>query len=126
MGEPRPHAGRSRGQACRLAALSQPDTRDWTAHARLRAQQRAVHRGRTGVAAQMLVQRTECRDRSAQMMAHDRHHLESLDVVRGISVAAMILVNNPGDWNSVFPSLLHADWNGWTFADVVFPFFVFV
>jgi len=59
-------------------------------------------------------------------MMSDRHHLESLDVVRGMSVAAMILVNNPGDWNSVFPALMHADWNGWTFADVVFPFFVFV
>ena len=59
-------------------------------------------------------------------MTHDRHHLESLDVVRGISVAAMILVNNPGDWNSVFSPLLHSDWNGWTFADVVFPFFVFI
>ncbi len=56
----------------------------------------------------------------------DRHRLESLDVFRGLSVAAMILVNNPGDWNSVFPALVHADWNGWTFADVVFPFFVFI
>jgi len=59
-------------------------------------------------------------------MTRDAHHLESLDVVRGMSVAAMILVNNPGDWNSVFPPLLHADWNGWTLADVVFPFFVFI
>jgi predicted acyltransferase len=49
-------------------------------------------------------------------MTSDRHHLESLDVVRGMTIAAMILVNNPGDWNSVFPPLLHADWNGWTFA----------
>jgi predicted acyltransferase len=59
-------------------------------------------------------------------MSSDREHLASLDVVRGLSVAAMILVNNPGDWNTVFPALMHADWNGWTFADVVFPFFVFV
>jgi predicted acyltransferase len=59
-------------------------------------------------------------------MTKDRHHLVSLDVVRGMTVAAMILVNNPGDWNSVFPPLLHADWNGWTFADIVFPFFVFI
>ena len=59
-------------------------------------------------------------------MTKDRHRLESLDVVRGMSVAAMILVNNPGDWNSVFPPLLHTDWHGWTFADVVFPFFVFI
>lgn len=59
-------------------------------------------------------------------MTSDRHHLASLDVVRGMSVAAMILVNNPGDWNAVFPPLVHSDWNGWTLADVVFPFFVFV
>jgi predicted acyltransferase len=45
-------------------------------------------------------------------MSRDREHLASLDVVRGLSVAAMILVNNPGDWNTVFPSLMHADWNG--------------
>jgi predicted acyltransferase len=59
-------------------------------------------------------------------MTKDRHYLESLDVLRGLTIAAMILVNNPGDWNAVFPPLLHADWNGWTFADVVFPFFVFI
>ncbi len=59
-------------------------------------------------------------------MTEDRHHLAALDAVRGVAIAAMILVNNPGDWNTVFPPLVHADWNGWTFADTVFPFFVFV
>jgi predicted acyltransferase len=54
------------------------------------------------------------------------HHIESLDVFRGATIAAMILVNNPGNWNAVFPQLLHADWNGCTAADVVFPFFVFI
>ena len=54
------------------------------------------------------------------------HHLESLDVFRGLTVAAMMLVNNPGDWSAVFPPLLHAYWTGWTFADVVFPWFIFV
>ena len=54
------------------------------------------------------------------------HHLESLDVFRGATVAAMILVNNPGDWGAVFTPLLHSDWNGCTAADVVFPFFVFI
>src|SRR5262249_12458426 len=38
----------------------------------------------------------------------------------------MILVNNPGNWNAVFEPLTHADWNGCTFADLVFPFFIFV
>lgn len=54
------------------------------------------------------------------------HHVESLDVFRGITVAAMILVNNPGDWSAVFPPLMHAYWTGWTFADLVFPWFIFV
>jgi predicted acyltransferase len=54
------------------------------------------------------------------------HHLESLDVFRGATMAAMIVVNNPGDWNAVFPPLQHAGWSGWTAADAVFPFFVFI
>ena len=54
------------------------------------------------------------------------NRLESLDVFRGATIAAMILVNNPGDWNSVFAPLLHAYWIGCTFADLVFPWFVFI
>jgi predicted acyltransferase len=54
------------------------------------------------------------------------HHVESLDVFRGVTVAAMILVNNPGDWGAVFPPLLHAYWTGWTLADLVFPWFIFI
>jgi predicted acyltransferase len=53
-------------------------------------------------------------------------HLASIDAFRGIAVAGMILVNNPGNWNAVFESLTHADWNGCTVADLVFPFFIFV
>jgi predicted acyltransferase len=54
------------------------------------------------------------------------HRLESLDVFRGATIAAMILVNNPGDWSAVLPPLLHAGWTGWTFADLVFPWFIFI
>jgi len=54
------------------------------------------------------------------------HHLESLDVFRGMTIAAMILVNNPGDWGAVFAPLLHAYWTGITVADVVFPWFLFI
>jgi predicted acyltransferase len=43
-----------------------------------------------------------------------------------MSIAAMILVNNPGSWASVYPPFRHADWNGWTFADLVFPFFLYI
>ena len=52
--------------------------------------------------------------------------LLSLDALRGLTVAAMILVNNPGTWRAVYPPLLHADWHGWTLTDGVFPFFVFI
>jgi predicted acyltransferase len=54
------------------------------------------------------------------------HHIDSLDVFRGLAGAAMILVNNPGNWGAVYPPLVHASWNGATLADVVFPSFVFI
>lgn len=50
----------------------------------------------------------------------------SLDVFRGITIAAMILVNNPGSWQSVYSPLLHAEWHGWTPTDLIFPFFLFI
>jgi predicted acyltransferase len=52
--------------------------------------------------------------------------LVSLDVFRGATMAAMVLVNNPGDWSQVYAPLLHAEWHGWTPTDLIFPFFVFI
>ena len=52
--------------------------------------------------------------------------LISLDAFRGFTIASMVLVNNPGDWGSIYSQLGHAEWNGWTFTDWVFPFFLFV
>ncbi|MCX5795616.1 MAG: heparan-alpha-glucosaminide N-acetyltransferase domain-containing protein [Elusimicrobia bacterium] len=52
--------------------------------------------------------------------------LLSLDAFRGATIAAMFLVNNAGDWDHVFPPLAHADWNGCTAADLIFPFFLFI
>ncbi len=52
--------------------------------------------------------------------------LISLDAFRGFTIAAMVLVNNPGDWGNLYPQLAHAEWNGWTFTDWVFPFFLFI
>jgi len=52
--------------------------------------------------------------------------LRSLDVFRGMTVAAMVIVNNPGDWGSVYWPLLHAEWHGWTPTDLIFPFFLFI
>lgn len=49
----------------------------------------------------------------------------SLDVLRGLTVAMMIVVNNPGSWSNAYPILLHKEWNGCTPCDLVFPFFLF-
>ena len=51
--------------------------------------------------------------------------LHSLDVFRGLSIAAMILVSTPGSWSAVYAPLDHALWNGWTSTDLVFPFLLF-
>jgi len=50
----------------------------------------------------------------------------SVDALRGLTVAAMLLVNNPGDWGHVYAPLEHAAWNGFTPTDLVFPLFVFI
>ena len=50
----------------------------------------------------------------------------SLDAFRGMTIAAMLLVNNPGSWTHVYGPLLHAPWHGWTFTDWIFPFFIFI
>lgn len=52
--------------------------------------------------------------------------LISLDVFRGLTIALMIVVNNPGSWKFVYPPLLHSKWNGCTPTDLVFPFFMFI
>jgi predicted acyltransferase len=52
--------------------------------------------------------------------------LVSLDVFRGITIAGMVLVNNPGTWSSIYWPLAHAEWHGWTPTDLIFPFFVFI
>ena len=55
-----------------------------------------------------------------------RERLLSLDVFRGLTVAGMLLVNDPGTWSAIYPPLEHAVWNGWTPTDLVFPFFLFI
>ena len=52
--------------------------------------------------------------------------LLSLDAFRGATIAGMILVNNPGTWSAIYPQLEHAKWNGWTFTDWIFPFFLWI
>ncbi|TXD47893.1 acyltransferase family protein [Polaribacter sp. IC073] len=55
-----------------------------------------------------------------------KERLKALDVLRGITIAAMILVNTPGSWSYVYWPLLHAKWHGFTPTDAVFPFFLFI
>lgn len=52
--------------------------------------------------------------------------LLALDVLRGITIAGMIMVNNPGSWGYVYAPLQHAPWIGLTPTDLVFPFFMFI
>ena len=58
-------------------------------------------------------------------MTESPERLDSLDVFRGLAIAAMILVSTPGTWNAVYVQLDHALWNGWTITDLVFPFLLF-
>src|SRR5687767_13748782 len=56
----------------------------------------------------------------------DAQRFVSLDVFRGITIAGMVLVNNPGTWQHIYWPLQHAEWHGWTPTDLVFPFFLFI
>ena len=55
-----------------------------------------------------------------------RERLAALDVFRGLTIAGMLLVNNPGSWGAIYTPLGHAPWHGWTPTDLVFPFFLFI
>lgn len=52
--------------------------------------------------------------------------IESVDILRGFTIVAMIMVNNPGTWSHVYAPLLHAEWHGLTPTDLIFPFFLFI
>lgn len=60
------------------------------------------------------------------MKTNASQRLLALDVLRGITIAGMILVNNPGSWTSIYAPLEHASWIGLTPTDLVFPFFMFI
>lgn len=52
--------------------------------------------------------------------------LLSLDAFRGLTIASMVLVNNPASWAYVYAPLAHAEWHGWTPTDLIFPYFLFI
>ena len=60
------------------------------------------------------------------MPAEKPERLVSLDLFRGLTIAGMILVNDPGSWAAIYWPLQHAAWNGWTPTDLIFPFFLFI
>ncbi|MCH8537790.1 MAG: DUF5009 domain-containing protein [Alkalimonas sp.] len=62
----------------------------------------------------------------AILSALPRNRLLAIDAFRGLTITAMILVNNPGSWAAIYAPLKHADWHGWTPTDLIFPFFVFI
>ncbi|KAB8033618.1 acyltransferase family protein [Fluviispira multicolorata] len=57
---------------------------------------------------------------------HIHKRISSIDALRGLTVAAMLLVNDAGDWDHVYPWLEHSEWNGCTPADFIFPFFLLI
>ena len=65
-------------------------------------------------------------DATAAPRTTTRERLVSLDVFRGLTIAGMLLVNDPGTWSAIFPPLEHAEWHGWTPTDLIFPFFLFI
>lgn len=65
-------------------------------------------------------------DRPMSAASAGTRRLTSLDTFRGLTVAAMILVNNPASWGAIWPPLSHATWHGCTPTDLIFPFFLFI
>ena len=65
------------------------------------------------------------KDFKAQFHAENKR-FAFIDLFRGLALSGMILVNNPGSWKHRYGALVHADWNGCSFADLLFPFFLFV
>ncbi len=55
-----------------------------------------------------------------------QNRIQSIDALRGLTVAAMLVVNDAGDWGHVYPWLEHAEWFGCTLADFIFPFFMLI
>ena len=65
-------------------------------------------------------------EESAPVSGPAASRLVSLDAFRGVTIAGMLLVNNPGTWSAIHPPLRHAEWHGWTPTDLIFPFFLFI
>lgn len=62
----------------------------------------------------------------AEVVKKQNQRMLALDILRGITIAGMLLVNNPGSWNNMYAPLKHAEWHGLTPTDLIFPFFMFI
>ena len=71
-------------------------------------------------------ERYAARPASPAAAPRSRERLLALDTFRGLTIAGMLLVNNPGSWGAIYPPLAHAPWHGWTPTDLIFPFFLFI
>ena len=60
------------------------------------------------------------------MITNNNKRLLALDILRGMTIKFMIIFNTPGSWSHVYAPLLHADWNGITPTDYIFPTFLFI
>src|SRR5437773_12250706 len=78
----------------------------------------------TAAAPRMTSTRYDATTSTVGAISPARERLLSLDVFRGITVAGMLLVNNPGTWSAIFAPLEHAEWHGGTPTDLIFPFFL--
>ena len=62
----------------------------------------------------------------AEVVKKQSQRMLALDILRGITIAGMLLVNNPGSWNNMYAPLKHAEWHGLTPTDHIFTFFMFI
>ena len=73
-----------------------------------------------------MIKKNKKKQPAAALPASSSGRLLAVDILRGITIAGMLLVNNPGSWGHLYRPLAHAEWIGLTPTDLVFPFFVFV
>ena len=71
-------------------------------------------------------QQLQFKRQSPHLLQYKAERLVSLDVYRGLTIAGMILVTDPGTYSAIYWPLRHAEWNGWTPTDMIFPSFLFI
>jgi predicted acyltransferase len=74
----------------------------------------------------MITQRERQVEQTTQMKAPETRRIVALDAFRGATIALMVLVNDPGSGKAIYGPLEHAEWNGWTITDMVFPSFLWI